>query len=221
MKMEKNSLLAKAFLEVEQEVLEAYPQEAPISFSPHFEKRMNRLIRAQKRPCWNWTNTVGKRFVAAAVVVFVLFSATMSISAIREPFLELVVEEWEDFLCLFPKNKMTDAPELIETVYVFQKLPEGYVQVSQSLRRGMVVTRWQKGDYKIILDQYPMSTLQFSQDTPIEQETWTVGDYQVIHSVYPDSHMYVWITKQYFYALTCTETFDDQVVMDMIAGLEQ
>ena len=31
------------------------------SFSPRFEKKMNRLIRQQKKPFWRYTNTFGKR----------------------------------------------------------------------------------------------------------------------------------------------------------------
>lgn len=51
------------------------------SFSPRFEKKMNRLIRQQKKPFWRYTNTFGKRLALTALLLVLCLGGLFTVSA--------------------------------------------------------------------------------------------------------------------------------------------
>ncbi len=220
MTKEQEAILRDAFLQIELERLQPYRPDEEVTFSPEFEKRTEKLIRAQKRPYWRFTNTVGKRVAVAAVAVFVLLSATMSISAVREPVVDFVVEMWEDFVRVFVKEEAPRAPETIETVHIFKELPEGYVMVGQEKMNTRVETRWEKGNEWISLTQHTIFSPNHTLDNEEKQNTWMVEEYQIFHSVTEESDTYVWLTAQYFYTFNCSENFEKDVLAQMISELE-
>ena len=125
-------------INVLREALEIYSQECADSlpnedelekhiFSEDFEKKMMNLIKLQKKSYYQYINTVGKR-VASIVVVFILclFITVFSVKALREPFINFVVETYEKFTSIFVEKDTLD--ENIEfKVMTPQYIPEGYV----------------------------------------------------------------------------------------------
>ncbi len=55
--------------------------ESPHSFSPQFEKKMDRLIRQEKKPLWRYTNTFGKRLALAALLLVLCLGGLFTASA--------------------------------------------------------------------------------------------------------------------------------------------
>ena len=69
-----------------------------ISFSERFERRMEKLIRRQRRFYYAWIDTVGKRVAWIAVgLLACLTVTTFSVDAIREPVAKFMVETYEKF----------------------------------------------------------------------------------------------------------------------------
>ena len=53
---------------------------APHSFSPQFEKKMERLIRKERKPFWRCTNTLGKKLALAALLLGLCLGGVFSVS---------------------------------------------------------------------------------------------------------------------------------------------
>ncbi len=51
------------------------------TFSPRFEKKMDRLIRKEKKPLWRYTNTFGKRLALAALLLVLCLGGLFTASA--------------------------------------------------------------------------------------------------------------------------------------------
>lgn len=61
------------------------------TFSPGFEKQMDKLIKRRKKPYYSLVNTVGKR-AAVIILAFVMvsFTTVMSVDALRKPFIGFI-----------------------------------------------------------------------------------------------------------------------------------
>jgi len=74
----------------------------PVTFSAKFERKMERLLRAQRKPYYPLVNTNFKKAVLAMAVVFILMITTVfSVSALREPVIRFFVEVYEKFSQVF------------------------------------------------------------------------------------------------------------------------
>ena len=62
---------------------------ADVKFSADFEQSMDNIVQRRKRPFLRIFNSTAKRVASVAAVFVLLISVTFSVSAIREPVLEM------------------------------------------------------------------------------------------------------------------------------------
>ena len=97
------------------------------TFSPAFEQKMNRVIRAQSKPYYRFVNTNAKKAVLAlAAILILLITMVFSVSALREPVVRFIVEVYEKFSDVFFHQQEEQFPNELEVYYVPAWLPEGY-----------------------------------------------------------------------------------------------
>lgn len=96
-----------------------------ITFTENFEKKMQKLIKAQKKPHYNMTNSVGKRFACILVAIIALFTMVMSVSAIREPFIKFIVETFDKYSAIYFAEKPTQATHSFERI-IPEYIPAGF-----------------------------------------------------------------------------------------------
>ncbi len=99
-------------------------------FSEKFERRMNRLIKQQKRsPKFNKTVLYLKRCAVAALLVFsVTFTGLMTVDAYREKVIEVIVKVFNELTDYrFVSNAAVTSSDLIEEIpeIEFGYIPEG------------------------------------------------------------------------------------------------
>ena len=95
------------------------------TFSEKFNKKMEKLIKSQRKSYYIFINTVGKRVAILFVAIITLFAASMSVKAIREPVINFIIEVYESFTKYFFEG---ETAEKIEKVYSITKLPVGFKQ---------------------------------------------------------------------------------------------
>ena len=71
------------------------------TFSEKFNKKMEKLIKSQRKSYYIFINTVGKRVAILFVAIITLFAASMSVKAIREPVINFIIEVYESFTKYF------------------------------------------------------------------------------------------------------------------------
>lgn len=124
-----DNLLLKEALHIHQEkALTDLPNDKElekITFTEKFEKQMQKLIKSQKKPYYNMTNSVGKRFACVLVAIIVLFTMMMSVTAIREPFIKFIVESFEEYSQVTFRKKTDYNPETF-VPYSPEYVPDGY-----------------------------------------------------------------------------------------------
>ncbi len=103
-----------------------------ITFSENFEKKTQKLIRAQKKSYYYLINTVGKRVAIIILALVLSFTATtFGVKAIRECVIEFITETFEQFTKIsvedenaYPQNKLVKL--------TLQYIPEGYFLESET-----------------------------------------------------------------------------------------
>lgn len=130
---EDEAILKEALLIYQKEKLSHLPPDEEteiITFTSSFESKMQKLIKAEKKPYYVIINTVGKRVACIIIAVLVSFAAMMSVDAIREPFIEYVVNTFEKYSAVYFKNNSPITSEAFET-YAPEYIPEGYTEVKR------------------------------------------------------------------------------------------
>ena len=220
MRTKKDEILRKAFLEANLHRLDEFQAEnpEPVTFSPAFERRMEKLIRKQTKWYWDYTNTAAKRMCAALASFVLVFSMSMSVSAIREPVVDFIIKVKDAFIELFVNNVPDGAPETIETVYTFASVPEGYVEKEQEANSMYAKTIWVNNESEIFLKQTPIQTDDpYELDSEVDKSgTVMVGEWTVYYSTRYESNFFFWATNEYTYTLTCPVDIELDTVFNMI-----
>jgi len=102
----------------------------PYDFSSAFKKKMQKLIRVQRKPYYTFVNTVGKRIAVIAIIVIMAMSGTvLSVKALRNPIVNFFIEVYEKFSRVVFQIDNPDESTLteIEEYFTPQYIPEGYV----------------------------------------------------------------------------------------------
>ena len=127
------AILKLAFDEYSKQYGETLPSDdelAHLTFSEKFEQKMRRIIKAEKNRYYYLVNTLAKRIACFVLAIILSFTTvTFSVDALREPFVEFVVEVYEKFTSLFFSKDTTNQSS--EKNFVFEPIeptyiPEGY-----------------------------------------------------------------------------------------------
>ncbi len=97
--------------------------EIDIILSDRFKRKMEKLIKAQRKPYYALINTAAKRVAIIIVAIITLFTASLSVEAIRTPVINFVTQIYETFVEYFFEG---DTAKKIEKEYVITNLPDGY-----------------------------------------------------------------------------------------------
>ena len=108
---------------------------ADVKFSADFEQKMDSIVQRRKRPFLNLFNNTAKRVASVAAIFIVLISVTFSVSAIREPFIEMFQKIFNDHVEMKFDGETT---EYIAEIYAITEIPEGYTMTDEMISTSMV-----------------------------------------------------------------------------------
>ena len=108
---------------------------ADVKFAAEFEQKIDNIVQSRKRPFLNIFNTTAKRVASVAAVFVLLISVTFSVSAIREPFIEMFQKIFNDHVEIKIEGDTTD---YIAEIYAITEIPEGYTMTDEMISTSMV-----------------------------------------------------------------------------------
>ena len=138
--------ISQAFIEVLNERVPDLSTVPDHSFSERFEKNMNKLIKKETAHPWAVSHIAARNLISAAIVIILLFTMCMSVSAIRNKVYNFFLQHFTEY-----NNVVFELPEKseIEKEYVISELPEGF-SLKEELKSEMNIMRSfenEKGDY--------------------------------------------------------------------------
>ena len=108
---------------------------ADVKFSADFEQSMDNIVQRRKRPFLRIFNSTAKRVASVAAVFVLLISVTFSVSAIREPVLEMFQKIFNNHVEIKIEGDIT---EYIAKIYAITEIPEGYTMTDEMISTSMV-----------------------------------------------------------------------------------
>lgn len=190
------------------------------TFSKKFNRRMEKLIKAQKKVYWNLVSTTSKRVAIIFVAIFTMFTAAFSVKAIREPIIEFIKQVYESFAHYSFDG---DTVEFIEKEFTIHQIPYGYEQIDKTTTDNSVVTI-----YKNELD-YTIYFLQSTTDSHtgffVDNEsgdlyTETVNGINVDFKEWYDTKTAMWVNDGYVFTINCTGNISFEEIKQMIISIE-
>lgn len=130
------------------------------SFSFEFERKMKSVIRKANIKYVNINKFRIRKSIAAALLITILFSAFMSVEAVRTPVIRLTEKIYTEFSeILFDNEENIEVPRTIEEIYVPSYIPEGYVfeEESQDMKLMHYIVYMNEKDEYIMVDQHTLS----------------------------------------------------------------
>lgn len=102
-------------------------EEIDYTFSHKFNKKMDKLICSEKKSYWRFVNTAYKKAILVAVIIAIMLSCVLSVSAVRKSIINFIVEIYETHFSF--KIDGEGANEILYE-YHFSSTPEGFKEIN-------------------------------------------------------------------------------------------
>lgn len=190
------------------------------TFSERFNKRMEKLIRSQKKPYWNIINTTTRRVAVIIVAIFTVFTATFSVKAIREPILEFVKHIYETFTHYSFEG---DTTETITKEYIISQLPDGFEQTDKNTSKNSIITTYENSFGEII--KFSQQTTNGHSGLFVDNENTdvvieTINGIEIEFREWYDTKSAVWIYDGYVFEIHCYGDFNFDIIKGIISAIE-
>jgi len=180
----------------------------PVTFSPKFERKMERLLRAYRKPYYPMVNTNFKKAALAMAVVLILMITTVfSVSALREPVIRFFVEVYEKFSHVFFHHKPEEQfPATLEVYYAPTWLPEGYKEDIDKALDAIFFCEmiYANGDSdELVFKQYTITSSELYIDTEdVQVHTVFVNGNEGIYFSNKEIQHLTWNDEQYGFSVS-------------------
>lgn len=201
--MDSGVIIGNAMDEVLTEEFAAYIDDLPLytdhQFSKRHNRKMNKLIKRQRKPYFKLICTAGRRAACIIVAFIVMSVSALSVKAIREAFFDFITRIFSDHTVVTVESG-TDSgySETIEEEYYISALPEEFV-VTDTIDTENIKyhTYFRNSDY-VIFTQFTKSEYEQNYDNEYTQyQEYIDGDekYLVIENEYDTT--YIWDNGKY------------------------
>lgn len=102
-------------------------EEIDYTFSHKFNKKMDKLICSEKKSYWRFVNTAYKKAILVAVIIAIMLSCVLSVSAVRKSIINFIVEIYETHFSF--KIDGEGANEILYE-YKFSSIPQGFTETN-------------------------------------------------------------------------------------------
>ena len=219
------SNLQEAFREAARREFAMVPAEEALdyTFSPGFQRKMRRIIRAQAHGYWQLVNTTAKRIACIAAIIMMLLTTAMAIKPVRERVIKFFVEVYEEYFSVtFGEEENRDlerTPTHME-LYSFSYLPDGFYLTNRIATDSFYRTDWQKREgYPIILLQEPASHNIVIDNNGTSLIDLSHNDLSLLYYHSEDTYVFLWEQYECIFHLTIYEKLTLDEILEMIDSL--
>ncbi len=189
------------------------------TFSKRFDKKMNKLIKAQRKPYYFLINTTAKKVAVMFVIFSTLITASMSVKAIREPVIEFFIE----IFCTHDKyTAQGDTRTKIEKIYSITKLPNGFKEIDSLVSDTMNTVTYEDEKEKVVIFTQ-MVTDDLNIDVDNEQSNTIIkifDDKKLYIKNIDDGIIVLWVYDGYSFQINTFYIDDMDIILDMIQSIQ-
>lgn len=189
------------------------------TFSERFNKRMEKLIRSQKKVYYNFVNTAYKRVAILCVILLTMLTTACSVKAIREPIVNFIKQVYESFTHYSYDG---DTTEKITKEYTI-KLPDDFKQTNETKNNSLISKEYINDSGDII--EFKQMTTDHSTGYFVDNEngnieTKTVNGIEIEFKERYNTKSAIWTQNGYVFAIDCYGNISDDTIRQIIKSLE-
>ncbi len=202
---EHNSLYAALEMTVVKQAAEEMQSlsDDEVDFSAKYRRRMNRLIKDQRKPYYPLIKTTFRRVVFVAIAAMLMtITAFAAVPPLREWFIGLFTSQHEanadvnTAIGEIPTNELPDGFILAEPKFI----PEGFKEETRNYDSGIKIN-FTNSNKKIVYSQnYITSTNQINTDSATSEKV-KIGEFDAIMNYDNDSAVIIWTDGKYTYSI--------------------
>lgn len=190
------------------------------TFSEKFIKRMDKLIKSQRKPYWNFISTVSRRAAVIIVAIITLVTAAFSVKAIREPIIKFIKQVYESFTHYSFDG---DTVEIITKEYTITQMLDGYEQFDKLTSENTIATTYKNklGDTIIFTQMTTEYSIGYFVDNESgEQYTETVDDIEIEFKEWYDTKTAIWANDGYVFSIDCIGNISFEDIKQIIRTIK-
>ena len=190
------------------------------TFSEKFMKRMDKLIKSQRKPYWNFISTVSRRAAVIIVAIITLVTAAFSVKAIREPIIKFIKQVYESFTHYSFDG---DTVEIITKEYTITQKLDGYEQFDKLTSENTIATTYKNklGDTIICTQMTTEYSIGYFVDNESgEQYTETVDDIEIEFKEWYDTKTAIWANDGYVFSIDCIGNISFEDIKQIIRTIK-
>ena len=186
-----------------------------ITFSELFEKKMQKLIMAQKKSYFYLINTVSKRVAIIVLALIIsLTTTTFGVKAIRETVIEFITETFERFTKVSVVDDEPDTQsELVKTAPTY--IPEGYIIELEVDTGGLYKIKYttQENDIINYNQKFGYGTINNVNTEDIEYENIYINSLEGVKYIKNGINTVVFADETYMYTIYGQVPFEELIKM--------
>lgn len=190
------------------------------TFSEKFNKKMEKLIKSQRKPYWNFISTVSRRAAVIIVAIITLVTAAFSVKAIREPIIKFIKQVYESFTHYSFDG---DTVEIITKEYTITQMLDGYEQFDKLTSENTIATTYKNklGDTIIFTQMTTEYSIGYFVDNESgEQYTETVDDIEIEFKEWYDTKTAIWANDGYVFSIDCIGNISFEDIKQIIRTIK-
>lgn len=190
------------------------------TFSEKFNKKMEKLIKSQRKPYWNFISTVSRRAAVIIVAIITLVTAAFSVKAIREPIIKFIKQVYESFTHYSFEG---DTVEIITKEYTINQMLDGYEQFDKLTSENTIATTYKNklGDTIIFTQMTTEYSIGYFVDNESgEQYTETVDDIEIEFKEWYDTKTAIWANDGYVFSIDCIGNISFEDIKQIIRTIK-
>ncbi len=190
------------------------------TFSEKFNKKMEKLIKSQRKPYWNFISTVSRRAAVIIVAIITLVTAAFSVKAIREPIIKFIKQVYESFTHYSFEG---DTVEIITKEYTITQMLDGYEQFDKLTSENTIATTYKNklGDTIIFTQMTTEYSIGYFVDNESgEQYTETVEDIEIEFKEWYDTKTAIWANDGYVFSIDCIGNISFEDIKQIIRTIK-
>ena len=202
----------------EMAIIDALPDEE-ITFSEKYKNAISKLMNNTRRSARSFS----KKATVILVAVLTSLILVMSVSAIREPIVNFLVEFYDNYINVTVDNK-NNQESVIEAPLFPSYMIKGYALKDVNDLESLVVTRWEnEGDNVIELRQHlNRNNLNINMNNPEGGYKSIVlqSDLNLYYYSRDGYYSFFWVDDTFFYSFLCPDTIELSEIEKIIDSME-
>ena len=213
-------ILIEARIKKSQLLIDAYPEK--ITFPEKHLKRMEKLIaRAESTPSAILIGRNKKRLIALLIAAAMVIFGGLTVYAHGDQIVRFVKEVFSSFNTVSYESD-SDVPEVIETEYTMEYVPEGYERTDDNIDMFAVWIQWKNADNsEILFKQYLINQTYINDDNQHSTDGHIqIGELSVYHVASTHGYnSYTWDNGEYIFQISCSTPLSLEEVTKMIESV--